>query len=220
MAAGAARHAGAPEGGTAMKKLLISGHDGRMGQAVAALAGDYGFEARAFAPGMTGDVIVDFSHPDCLTDLLKSNLPLVIGTTGYTPTQQRVIAQAAGARPIFQATNFSPGVFALTRLARQARTLLPDWQTTLIERHHAAKQDSPSGTALRLAEAAQIAEIHAIRAGTVRGVHELTFYGSEETLTLMHNAESRDVFAHGALRAAVWLMGRQAGLYGMEDLWG
>lgn len=202
-----------------MRRLLISGLDGRMGSLAASLAQEYGFEPRAFAPDATGDVILDFSHPDCLEALLRSHLPLVIGTTGFSDAQQQAIRQAAERRPILQSANFSRGVCVLQQLIRQARHALPDWQASLVERHHAAKQDQPSGTALALAGSIGLPprEIHAIRAGTIRGAHELTFYGLGETLTLLHCAESREIFARGALQAAQWLLEQGAGLYGMED---
>ncbi len=203
-----------------MKSLLISGMDGRMGREVAHLCPEYGFAPRPFTPETPGAVIIDFSHPDCLDDLLESPLPLVIGTTGFTAEQAERIRKAARTRPIFQAANFSPGIYALSVAAKDVRRMLPDWDASLIERHHARKQDRPSGTALDLARGIELENerILSVRGGTVRGVHELTFYGAEETLILTHVAESRAVFAHGALRAARWLTGRPPGLYGIENL--
>ena len=201
-----------------MKTLLISGISGRMGREIRQLAASYGFASRTFTPSASGDVIVDFSHPDCLDSLLSSALPLVIGTTGYTAAQQRAIEAAAGARPIFQAANFSPGVFALNRLARQAKAMLPDWDVCLIERHHAQKRDIPSGTGLALARALQTENVLSVRGGTVCGVHEAGLYGPEEHLLLTHTAESRAVFARGALKAAAWLTDQPCGLYHMEDI--
>ncbi|MBQ9197287.1 MAG: 4-hydroxy-tetrahydrodipicolinate reductase [Clostridia bacterium] len=201
-----------------MKTLLISGYDGRMGQETVRLAASYGFDAQPFNPDAPGDVIIDFSHPDLLPSLLKGGLPLVIGTTGFSPIQRQAIQNAAAARPIFLAANFSPGIWVLQRLAAMAGELLPGWDAALIERHHAKKQDSPSGTALQLAEQANIHQVCSIRGGTVRGIHELSFLGPEESLALIHTAESRAVFAHGALRVACWLLDRPNGLYGMDDL--
>lgn len=203
-----------------MKHLLISGMDGRMGREVARLCPEYGFAPRLFTPEAPGAVIIDFSHPDCLDGLLQSPLPLVIGTTGYTAEQAERIREAARTRPIFQAANFSPGIYALSVAAKTARRILPDWDASMIERHHARKQDRPSGTALDLARGIGLESEHilSVRGGTMRGVHELAFYGPEETLILTHVAESRAVFAHGALRAARWLTGRPPGLYGIENL--
>ena len=202
-----------------MQRLLISGMDGRMGQEVLRLAAEHGFEAKCFAPGMAGDLIVDFSHPARLEALLVSPLPLVIGTTGYTEEQLRRIREAAKARPIFQAANFSPGMYVLEQLGALARRMLPEAQLMLIECHHAAKKDAPSGTALRLAErlGLPVEAINVLRGGTVRGVHELVFLGQEEHITLTHTAESRAVFARGALQAARWLMDQPPGYYTMAD---
>lgn len=202
-----------------MQRLLISGMDGRMGQEVLRLAAEHGFEAKCFAPGMAGDLIVDFSHPARLEALLVSPLPLVIGTTGYTEEQLRRIREAAKARPIFQAENFSPGMYVLEQLGVLARTMLLEAQLMLIECHHAGKKDAPSGTALRLAErlGMSMEAINVLRGGTVCGVHELVFLDQEEHITLTHTAESRAVFARGALQAARWLMDQPPGYYTMAD---
>ena len=108
----------------------------------------------------------------------------------------------------------------MARLLAQAASSLPGWDGALIERHHAGKVDAPSGTAIALAQAMAMPRegILSVRGGTVRGLHEAGFYGPEEHLTIVHCAESRAVFAHGALRAARWSIGRPAGLYGMEDM--
>ena len=203
-----------------MKTLLICGITGRMGGETARLAPAYGFAPRAFAPEIREGVIVDFSHPDALPVLLESGLPLVIGTTGHSAAQQAAIRESARKRPVFVASNFSPGVHALRQAARLVKELLPGWEITLVERHHAQKQDAPGGTARELARDAGLPadRVFSLRAGTVSGLHELTFYGPEEALTLLHLAESRAVFAHGALRAARWLDRRPPGLYGMDDL--
>ena len=203
-----------------MKTLLICGWTGRMGTEAARMAAQFGFLARPFAPGETGDVTLDFSHPDCLEGLLPGAGPLVLGTTGYSPAQQAAIAAAARTRPVFQAANFSLGVCALERLACLARQLLPDWELSLIERHHAAKRDAPSGTARQLCAALGLPSDLAlsVRAGTVPGIHEITLYGPGETLTLTHAAEGRAAFAAGALRAAEWLLSQPPGLYGMADM--
>ena len=202
-----------------MKTLLISGFDGRMGQECARLAPEYGFLPLAYQVGRVGDALLDFSHPDCLPHVLACPLPLIIGTTGYTAFQQEAIRQAAKSRPVFQAANFSPGVYILGLLAEKAKDLLPDWDISLTELHHASKADKPSGTALHLAEHLQIDQVLSIRGGTARGTHAIGFYGPEEHLTLTHTAESRAVFAHGALKAANWVMDQGAGFYEMNDLY-
>lgn len=201
-----------------MKILLISGFDGRMGQECARLAADFGFSPQPFEPNAAGDLLLDFSHPDCLDAVLACPLPLVIGTTGYSAGQTDAIRKAAETRPVFLSANFSPGVYALGLLAEQARRLLPDWDIAIIEKHHAAKRDIPSGTAQALSARLQTDRVLSIRGGTVRGVHEIGLYGPEESLTLTHAAESRALFARGALRAAKWLTEKGPGLYGMRDL--
>lgn len=203
-----------------MKTLLISGFNGRMGQETSALAPAWGFSPKPFHAGEAGDIVLDFSHPDCLEALLPGALPLVIGTTGFSREQIRQIESRAQARPILLSANFSPGIAALTALARQAKRLLPDWELSLIERHHAEKKDAPSGTAASIAAELGLdaSWILCVRAGTLRGTHEIGLYGRDEHITLTHTAESRTAFAHGALRAAAWLLDKPPGLYGMEDV--
>lgn len=202
-----------------MKTLLISGFDGRMGQECARLAPEYDFAAREYAADADGAALLDFSHPDCLAKVLACPLPLVIGTTGYTAAQQETIRQAAQSRPIFQAANFSPGVYLLGLLAEKAKSLLPDWDVSLAEIHHAGKADRPSGTAQALMHSLQIFQVLSIRGGTVPGIHEIGFYGPGEHLGITHTAESRAVFAHGALQAANWITDKGPGFYGMRDLY-
>lgn len=190
-----------------------------MGQECARLAPEYGFLPLAYQAGRVGNALLDFSHPDCLSHVLACPLPLIIGTTGYTAAQQEAIRQAAKSRPVFQAANFSPGVYIWGLLAEKAKDLLPDWDISLTELHHASKADKPSGTALRLAEHLQIDQVQSIRGGTVRGTHVIGLYGPEEHLLITHTAESRAVFAHGALKAAKWIIEKKPGFYGMDDLY-
>lgn len=186
------------------------------------------------------DVLVDFSAPGALAEALAwcraSKTPLVLCTTGHSPAQQAEIAALSQEVPVFQSANLSPGIAVLAKLAGEAARLLPDYDVELVERHHREKKDAPSGTALLLARACgreravygrgpggsvrQPGEIgiHAVRGGTIFGDHELLFAGPGETLTLTHRAESRDLFARGALRAACFLQAKPAGLYHMEDL--
>lgn len=199
---------------------MLFGADGRMGAQIAALAAQYGFcvEHKSAA------VAVDFSHPDALDTVLSAvldrSMPLVCGTTGYSPAQQAQLAQAACRVPVFQSANFSLGAAVLARLAAIAAKETSQWDISLTEIHHAAKQDAPSGTALKLAQLLALPpeRVLSVRGGTVTGEHTVAFYGPQEHLTITHCAESRAVFAHGALRAARWLMGRPAGLYGMGDM--
>ena len=186
---------------------------------MAALAAQYGFTL-----GEKAEAAIDFSHPDALDAVLDAvlarGIPLVSGTTGYSLAQQQQIHAAAQRVPILRSANFSLGAAVMARLLAQAASSLPGWDGALIERHHAGKVDAPSGTAIALAQAMALPRegILSVRGGTVRGLHEAGFYGPEEHLTIVHCAESRAVFAHGALRAARWSIGRPAGLYGMEDM--
>ena len=201
-----------------MKSLLISGYSGRMGQEIVRLAPSYGFAPRKYQADMPGDILLDFSHPDCLPEVLACPLPLVIGTTGYSNQQLQEIKASAKKRPVFLAANFSPGIYALGILAEKAKELLPEWDISLTEIHHAGKADRPSGTARHLADWLQIDQVQSIRGGTVRGIHGIGLYGPEEHLQITHAAESRAVFAHGALKAAQWLMRQEPGLYRMKDI--
>ncbi len=196
------------------------------------------------------DVVVDFSTPAAFAKLLErcvdSATALVSGTTGLGPEQQTALERAAERLPIVFAPNFSIGVnlaFTLTELA--ARTLGDDVDVEIIEAHHRAKVDAPSGTALRLGQvlaetlgrdleqdAVYGREGHTgarerstigfstVRAGDIVGEHTVLFAGAGERLELTHRASSRDNFALGALRAARFLEGRAPGFYDMQDVLG
>lgn len=188
------------------------------------------------------DVIVDFSRPENLSALLacarERRLPLMLGATGYNENDFAAIRAAAESIPVFASSNLSLGVYVLKTLARQASQLLPDFDIEIIERHHNQKIDAPSGTALLLYDAVKRPDsapdygrygrtqkrekneigIHAVRGGTVAGEHEVGFYGPSEIVTLHHSAQDRSIFARGALRAARFVSGQPAGLYGMDDL--
>lgn len=193
------------------------------------------------------DVVVDFSHPAALTTLLafciRRGIPAVLATTGYSDAQLVEIEAAATAIPLFRSANFSLGINVLTALVRQAAVLLgEDFDIEIVERHHNKKVDAPSGTALLLADAISEAlpykpeyvydrhsvrhprdrrelGIASIRGGTIAGDHEVLFAGRDEVIELRHSAQSREVFASGALKAARFLAQCQApGLYNMEDL--
>jgi 4-hydroxy-tetrahydrodipicolinate reductase len=177
----------------------------------------------------------------------KYRIPLVIGTTGLIAAYKDKIRIAAESTPIVMAPNMSVGVNLLFYLTRQAaRVLAADTDVEIVETHHRLKVDAPSGTALRLAEivgeelkypepadyydcgrcgqvgarpAGRIG-IHAVRGGDIVGHHDVNFYGAGEVFTLTHFATSRDNFAKGALRAAVWLQQQPNGLYDMGDVLG
>ena len=215
-----------------------------MGKAISqAIAEDTGFELA----NDDGGVLVDFSAPDALRASLdravSAGVPLLIGTTGLIDEHDELIADAARIIPILRAPNTSLGVALLTDLTeRAARVLGPDyWDVEIVEAHHSKKTDAPSGTALHLGiavergrnmdakeelgragtglsrEAGSIGYA-AIRGGTVAGDHDVMFLGPDERVILSHRAESRAIFARGALAAARFLKGKPAGLYTMRDV--
>ena len=193
----------------------------------------------------TADVIVDFSRPEALPELLKlavdNKMPVVLCATGYTDEEIVMIGEAAKHIPVLRSANMSLGVNVLCELVRMAARTLEGFDIEIVEKHHRMKVDSPSGTALMLYDAAQKEKgpeteplygrygrtqkrtdgeigIHAVRGGTVTGEHEVGFYGSGEQVVLTHRAENRALFAQGALKAARWLADKPAGLYSMRDV--
>ncbi len=193
--------------------------------------------------GDPADVLIDFSSHAATEAVLEyclaRRLPAVICTTGHTGGEQALIERAADEIPIFQSANMSIGVAVLADLARQAAAAFPRADIEIIERHHNQKLDVPSGTALLLARRIRQARpdaelvvgrhengrrspreigIHSLRYGNEVGTHEIIIATGRETLTLKHEAESRALFADGALAAARFIAGRAPGLYDMPDM--
>jgi 4-hydroxy-tetrahydrodipicolinate reductase len=225
-------------------RIALFAPGGRMGTAIqAAIAEDTGFELA----NDIGEVLIDFSAPDALRASLdraiSAGVPLLVGTTGLIDEHEALIADAARIIPILRAPNTSLGVALLTDLVeRAARVLGPDvWDAEIVEAHHRMKLDAPSGTALHLGtaiergrhmdakeelgrcgtgRAREVGSIGyaAIRGGTVAGDHDVMFLGPDERLILSHRAESRAIFARGALAAARFLKGKPPGLYSMRDV--
>ncbi|MCB2067035.1 MAG: 4-hydroxy-tetrahydrodipicolinate reductase [Erythrobacter sp.] len=196
------------------------------------------------------DVLVDFSAPAALAANLHAaigaGVPLLIGTTGLSDENHLAIDHAAQAVPVLQTGNTSLGVTLLAHLVREAASRLgPEWDIEVLEMHHRMKVDAPSGTALLLGDAAAQARgvalaqhfesgrhghtgpraegaigFAALRGGTVAGEHSVILAGEQERITLSHSAESRMIFARGAVQAAAWLIGKPAGRYQMEDVLG
>lgn len=192
------------------------------------------------------DCIIDFSNPGALPGLLdyalRTGTPAVIATTGLSAQQIDSIRAASEKVPLFFSANMSLGVNLLAALAKKAAEILGDsFDIEIIEKHHNRKLDAPSGTALMLASALEEGlsyspeytydrhavrkqrdpheiGIHAIRGGTIVGEHEILFAGRDEMVTLSHTALSREVFAVGALNAALFLPGQAPGLYSMKEL--
>lgn len=179
----------------------------------------------------SADVIIDFSSAQGLAARLEfakaRGICIVLAPTGLSAANEGMISEYARFVPIFRAANFSLGAAVTEILCAQARRLLPcEFDAAIIEKHHKTKKDAPSGTALSIAKAIDGAteksgkktEIHALRLGTFSGEHEIIFAGDGETVTIIHHAENRRIFALGAIKAAGFLIGKPAGLYGMKDL--
>jgi len=181
------------------------------------------------------DVIMDFSCHACTSELTSyaavRKLPLVIATTGQTDAELVMIRAASKYVPVFMSANMSLGVAVLTELVRRAASMMTGADVEITEMHHRGKLDSPSGTALMLASAVNEArggaerkndgtKIHSMRLGGVMGKHAVVFATENETITLSHMAHSRALFAEGALAAAKFIIGKDAGLYDMTSLFG
>ena len=192
-------------------------------------------------------VIIDFSHPTALTDILEycrshKGVSAVLCTTGYTEKQVEEIQEAAKKIPVFYSRNMSLGINLLIELAKKAATALGDaFDIEILEMHHNQKIDAPSGTALMLADALNEVRqndlkytydrhsqrkkretnevgIHSVRGGTIVGEHQVIFAGNHEVITLTHSAQSKELFASGAVNAALFMNGRLPGLYDMSNL--
>ncbi len=249
-----------------MLKIIMSGCNGRMGQAITRLVGSMddakivaGFDVNRVQlsdyPVFSdisefdgdADVVIDFSHTSALTKLLsyctKRNLPVVLSTTGYSAEQLDEIKTASEQIPVFKSANMSLGINVVADLLKRAAVILGDgYDIEIVERHHNQKLDAPSGTALLLADAVSEAltyepeyvydrssvrrkrdkreiGISAIRGGTIVGDHDVIFAGPDEVIEIHHRAQSREVFANGALRAAIYLAKvTSPGMYNMQML--
>ncbi len=196
------------------------------------------------------DVFIDFSSPDATVarvgECAQVETALVVGTTGLRPDQVAALKQASTTVPVVYAPNMSVGINVLAKLVTEAAAALgPDFDVEVIEAHHRFKKDAPSGTALKLAQAAaeglnrdldkvgvygrqgQVGQraaheigVHAVRAGDIVGEHTVLFGALGEHIELRHSAHSRDTFVRGALRAAHFVAGKKPGMYTMEDVLG
>lgn len=192
------------------------------------------------------DVVIDFSNPSALGPLIdyckNTKTPAVICTTGFSIEQVKKMKEVSEYLPIFYSRNMSLGVNLLAELSRiTAKILGGDFDIEIIEKHHNQKIDAPSGTALMLAE--EISDeipnnmdyiydrtktrksrskneigIHSVRGGTIVGDHDVIFAGDKEIVTLSHHAQSREIFANGAIKAAKFLVSGESGFYTMKDI--
>jgi len=191
------------------------------------------------------DVIVDVSHhtvaPALMEYAVMKNVPVVVCTTGHTDAEEQIIREASKKIPVLKSRNMSLGINVMMELVRRAAAALGDgYDIEVVEAHHSKKLDAPSGTALMLADAAkEVREdaeyvydrtprrqerdkreigIHSIRGGTIVGEHSVIFAGLDEVITLSHSAGSRDLFASGAIKAALFVKDAKAGFYTMSDV--
>lgn len=220
-----------------MIKLAISGYMGKMGQRIAALAGEdkeLNITAKiemndSIDAVKNSDVLIEFTSPEATIEHLKACVkfarPIVIGTTGLSEGQLSELKAAAKKIPIVYSPNMSVGVNCLFGLVRSAvKKLGLDYEVNIIEAHHAHKKDAPSGTAKKLAQVVkesagrEVKDIKAIREGEIIGDHRVIFESSVDKIELFHTAKTRDIFALGALRAAKFIVGKKPGLYSMENV--
>lgn len=249
-----------------MIRILLNGCNGRMGQVITRLAkeddslmiaagvdmmpekfeNDYPVYPTLNQVDEKVDVVIDFSNPKGLPILLgfgiERELPIVICTTGLSQEDRDNIKSASERIPILTSANMSVGVNLILNLVKTAAKALEDsFDIEIIEKHHNQKVDSPSGTALALAESinsglkarkdyvygrhsksdrrtTEEIGIHAIRGGNIAGEHTVIFAGAGEVIEITHSALSRDVFGVGALKAAKYLYEKKPGLYNMDDL--
>jgi 4-hydroxy-tetrahydrodipicolinate reductase len=226
-------------------RISLFAPNGRMGKAIAAAVE----EDPGFALDQEhGDVLVDFSVAEALQSSLdraiSAGIPVLVGTTGLADAADERIAAAAKEIAVMRAANTSLGIALLAELVeRAAQALGPEWDIEIAETHHREKTDAPSGTALLLGQAAARGRgtrlkaergrcgtnlkrepgaigFASLRGGTVAGEHDVMFLGPNERLILSHRAESRMIFARGALAAVRFLVGKPAGLYSMRDVIG
>ncbi|MCH5209502.1 MAG: 4-hydroxy-tetrahydrodipicolinate reductase [Oscillospiraceae bacterium] len=248
-----------------MTKIIMNGCNGKMGQVITRLAHEdadceivAGFDVNDTIENaypvftnpdeFTGeaDVVIDFSHPSALTDILnyckQRKLPVILATTGFTEEQKQEFKDASNEIPVFFSANMSLGINLLIALAKKATKLLEgNFDIEIVEKHHNQKIDAPSGTALAIADAIDEtlsfpAEyvydrhavrrkrkkteigLHAVRGGTIVGEHDIIFAGTDEVIELKHSATSKEVFAVGAIKAAKFISDKPAGMYNMNDL--
>ena len=248
-----------------MVKIAITGANGKMGRVISRLIserddceviagidlntdrnGQFPVVKSPFELPDKPDVIIDFSHPSALDDLLSyctmNGVPVVVATTGYSDEQVAKIKKTGEQIPVFFTFNMSLGINLLVELGKRAVNVLGrQFDIEIVEKHHNLKKDAPSGTAIMIAEAlnSELGNklhyvydrhsvrkprdpdeigLHSICGGTIVGEHDIIFAGHDEVITLSHSAASKEVFANGSINAAVFLASKEKGLYDMSDL--
>jgi 4-hydroxy-tetrahydrodipicolinate reductase len=227
-----------------MIRLGLLGSSGRMGSLIQKLIHtEFKSELELIAsvrqgdaiePLLSADVVIDVSLPPVMVQVAslaikksKSLPKFVIGSTGWTQDQYETIQTLSGLTPVLISSNFSVGVFALSWILRDYSPLFKKlgYTPVITEKHHNHKKDAPSGTARSLRESInphspEQIQTHSIRAGEIIGDHEVTFFSSEDQITLSHHAQSRAIFARGAIEVAKWLAQsttQSNKILGMED---
>jgi 4-hydroxy-tetrahydrodipicolinate reductase len=253
------------KGSIHMIKVIVNGCKGRMGQAIInainqsdfftlAAGIDKNIDGTEPYPAynslnscpVAGDVVIDFSHYSGVEGVLDycvdKKIPTVIATTALGEKEYLALKKAADSIPVFNSFNMSLGINAIAKLMESLVPLLEkDFNIEIIEKHHNKKKDSPSGTALLLADSINDAcqekknyvfgrygkeddckitdlGIHAIRGGTIPGEHTILFAGPDEVIEITHTALSRNIFANGALTAAQFIVDKPNGLYSMKNI--
>ena len=216
------------------------------GEALFDIKAQIGFDADELATAPAANVIIDFSNactlPAVVAYVERTGAALVSGTTGYTAEQLEQVKQLGKHTPVMWSGNYSIGVAALRHLVAQATRELPGFDVEICETHHNQKVDAPSGTAKMLLDEVIAAEpesdyyaqygregmcgkrdskeigMHSLRGGTVAGVHTVSFFGTDEEVSLTHRATSRQIFVNGALAAAQKLVKREPGFYTFDQV--
>ncbi|MBP3256151.1 MAG: 4-hydroxy-tetrahydrodipicolinate reductase [Clostridia bacterium] len=224
---------------------VVAGYDRAIGEGNSFPVFDNIEKLKDFLNTNTVDVIIDFSLPEATMAILKEiatryKIPMVIATTNITADQQKEIEEASNQIKIFKSANMSYEIKILEDVLRMVAPKLAEYDIEIVEEHHNRKVDAPSGTAKTLANAIneslggdreivkeyygkrdkkQIG-VHSVRGGNIVGVHTIKFIGMSDELEITHRAQSRDMFAEGALKAAKWLVENKnkSGLYNMNDL--
>ncbi len=189
------------------------------------------------------DCIIDFSHHSATREIcdyaIKTSIPVLFATTGQTEEEHELIKECSKSVPVFMSANMSVGIAILANFAKTVAAAMPDADIEIVEKHHNRKLDAPSGTALLLANEIKTVRsdaelvcgrsgmakrekneigIHAVRGGSTVGIHEIIISTDSQTITLSHEAHTRELFAEGAVSAAAFLAGKDAGFYNMYDM--
>ena len=227
---------------------IVAGADTNAAASSSASSSSYPVYAAAADCKEEFDVIIDFSHVLALPFIMRfaeeRKKPLVMCTTGLSDDDKKALAALSEKSPVFYSANMSLGINVLVNLVSKAAEILyPGFDIEIVEAHHNQKVDAPSGTALMIADALNDAldnqmeyvydrhevrqkrdpkeiGLHAIRGGSIVGDHSVIFAGQEEVLTISHSAQTRNVFARGAIAAARFMSGKEPGMYSMKDLIG